>query len=73
MKETLEARVSVHTATVTECNFLCLTRSEAKQTETSEFGAEKGLLLGCARRQVDRAPKAPNSSKGFSKALLKAR
>ena len=29
---------------------MCLTHSEAKQTEKSEFGAEKGLLQGYARR-----------------------
>ena len=35
---------------VTECKFKFLTPSEANQTETSEFGAEKGLLQGPARR-----------------------
>ena len=46
----------------------------AKQTETSEFGAEKGLLQGHARKGVARAKKKKtlNSLKGFSKALLKA-
>ena len=29
---------------VTEYKFMCLSYSEAKQIETSEFGAEKGLL-----------------------------
>ena len=36
----------------------CLTiHSEAEQTETLDFGAEKGLLQGHAKRQVDCAPK----------------
>ena len=43
---------------------------DAKQTETSEFGAEKGLLQGHARRPVAHALKSPNSPKGFRKALL---
>ena len=35
---------------VTECKFVYWTHSEAEQTETSEFGAEKGLLQGQARK-----------------------
>ena len=42
---------------VTECKFLCLMYNEAKQTKMSEFGAEKGLLPGQARRMVARAQK----------------
>ena len=38
--------------------------------ETLVFGAEKGLLQGHVRRWVARAPKAPDSSKAFSQALL---
>ena len=30
---------------VVESKFVCLTHSEAKQTELSEFGAEKGILV----------------------------
>ena len=41
--------------------------SEAKQAEMSEFGAEKGLLQGQARRQVAHALKLLNSPKGFHK------
>jgi len=33
--------------------------SEAQQTETSEFGAEKGLLQGLARKTGDSCPKKP--------------
>ena len=43
--------------------------SEAKQTEKSEFGAEKDLLEGFARIQVAHVSKPPNSLQGFSKAL----
>ena len=42
---------------ITECKFPCPMHGEAKQTKTSEFGAEKGLLQGHARRWVDCAPK----------------
>ena len=53
---------------------LCVMHSEAKQTETSEFGAEKGLLQGHARRTGGlSSPQTPNSLKDFSKAFLKAR
>ena len=51
--------------TVTKSKFMCSMQSEAKQTETSEFVAEKGLLQDHARRPV---AQAPNSSKGFGKA-----
>ena len=42
-------------------------------TRMTEFGAENSLLQGHARKQGAHAPKAPNSSKGFSKAFLKAK
>ena len=45
----------------------CTVRPNA--TETSEFGAEKGLFQGYARRWVAHAQKTPNSPKGFSKAF----
>ena len=50
---------------VTEHKFLCPMHSEARQTETLEFRAMHGdgWLM----------PPKPNSLKGFSKALLKAR
>ena len=51
--------------------FLCPMHSEAKQT--LQFGAEKGLLQNQARRRVAHTLKAPNSTKGLGKALLKAR
>ena len=45
----------------------------AKQPEMLEFGAEKGLLQGRARRMGGPCPQALNSPEGFSKAFLKAR
>ena len=39
--------------------------SEAKQSETSEFGAERGLLQGHARRWVAHALKIPELPEGF--------
>ena len=43
---------------VTECNFMCLTHSEAKQAETLQFGEEKGLLQGHVRRKLACAQQA---------------
>ena len=36
---------------------MCSMYIEAKQTETSDFGAEKGFITGHARRWVGRAPR----------------
>ena len=44
-----------------ECNFVCLTRSEAKQTEASEFGVEEGLLQGQGRRTDGLCSKKPQT------------
>ena len=51
------------------------THSMSKQTKMSEFGAEKSLSQGNARRlvRVACAQKTLNSRKGFSKTFLKAR
>ena len=38
---------------------MCLMHNEAKQTETLEFGVEKGLLQGHARRWEVYALKSP--------------
>ena len=46
---------------VAECKFLCPTHSEAKQTKTLEFGAEKGLLQGQAKRMGGLCSKTPKS------------
>ena len=56
-----------------EHKFVCLMHSEAKLTETLEFGAGKALLQGHGRRRVAHAPKTLYSVKGFSKVFLKAR
>ena len=46
---------------------MCLTHGETKQTEMSEFGAEKVLLQGHARRWVTHALKSPEILEGFWK------
>ena len=48
-------------AFVTELKFMCPTHSEAKQTETSQFGAEKDFLQGQAKRPGGFCSKSPNS------------
>ena len=58
---------------VTECKFGCPMYGEVKQIETSEFGAERGLLQGQSRRMGGLCSKIPNSLKSFSKAFLKRR
>ena len=52
---------------------MCLTHSESKQTETSEFGAEKGLLQGQAKRMGNLCSKTPNSPMVFGEKFLKSR
>ena len=47
------------------CKSMCLMHSEAKQTETSEFGAEKCLLQGQARRMGSLCSKCPKLPEGF--------
>lgn len=42
--------------------------NEAKQTETSELGAKKGLLQGRVRRQGDSGPEKPQ---GHQRVLAK--
>lgn len=44
----------------TEHRFVCSVHSEAKQTETSEFGADRGLLQGHERSQVASLQKTHN-------------
>ena len=50
---------------------MCPTHSEAKHTETLEFGAEKGLLQGHARRRLAHAPQNPELSEGFQQSIFK--
>ena len=47
--------------------------SEAKHTKTSEFGAEKGLLQGHARRCVAHALKSPEFPEGFQQSIVKGK
>ena len=48
-------------AGVVEPKFMCPTHSEAKQIKTLEFGAERGLLQGRARRTGSSCSKDLNS------------
>ena len=50
---------------VVEHKSLCLMHTEGKQTEMSEFGAEKGLLKGQARRTGGSRSEDPNFLMGF--------
>ena len=45
--------------------------SKAKQTKMMEFGAEKGLLQGQARRIGGLCPKNPKLPKGFQQSIFK--
>ena len=51
---------------------MCPMHSEFKQTEMSEFGAEKDLFQGQARRQVAHALKSPELPKGFWQNIFKS-
>ena len=55
---------------VVKSKFLCLTHSEAKQTKTSDFGAEKGLLQSQARRKGSSRSKTLNSPTVFGEKFL---
>ena len=50
---------------------LCLMHGEAKQTGTSEPGAEKGLLQAHAGRWVAHALKSPKLPEGFCQSTFK--
>ena len=54
------------TLMVTEHKFVCPTHSEAKQTKMSEFGTEKGLLQGHARRTGGLCPPKFQTPQRFS-------
>ena len=55
---------------VTQCKFMWSTHSESQQTEMFEFGAEKGLLQGHARRWVVCDPKPPEPLKGICQSIF---
>ena len=52
---------------------MCPTHSEVKQTETSEFGAEKDLLQGQARRMGVLCSENQKSLMIFREKFLKAK
>lgn len=51
---------------------MCPTHSDPKQAEKPMFGAQKGLLLGHARRRVAHALKSPELAKGFWQSTFKS-
>ena len=51
---------------------MCLMHSEAKQTETLEFGAKKGLLQGPNKEYGSLYARDPNSPMVFREEFLKA-
>ena len=55
---------------VTKLRFLCPTHSEAKQTKTSEFGAEEGLLQGPQGAQVASVQKRRTPQRVSAKHLI---
>lgn len=60
---------SSHTSSpVTHRKSMCLRHSEAKRWE---FGAEKGLLQGHARKWVIHAPENPELPEGFQQSSFK--
>ena len=59
--------------TVIECKFMCSMHNEAKHTQMSEFGTEKGLLQGHGTGRVAQTPKYPRLPTGFQQNNLKAR
>ena len=53
--------------------FVCPTHSEAKQYRNFGVWSRERFIAGPCKEMGGSCPKSPNSSKGFSKALLKAR
>ena len=56
--------------TVTEHKLVCPMHIQAKQIKMWEFGAEKGLLQGHARRWVVCDPKPPEPLKGICQSIF---
>ena len=69
--EKIDLRLSAQI--ITKRKFVCPTHSEPKQTEMSEFGAQKGLLQGPARKTGGSYSNYPELPAGFQKSILKAR
>ena len=59
--------------TVVKCKYICPLHSEAKQIETLEFGANKGLLQGQRNRTGSSRLKYLNSPVIFREEFLKAK
>ena len=54
---------------VTKHKFPVCSEAKHHQNVMLEFGAEKGLLQGHAKRQVADAPQSPNCLKDYSKSF----
>jgi len=52
---------------------MCPTHSEARQTETYDFGAQKGLLQGHSRRMGGSCPPRPHTLLGFQQSIFKGK
>ena len=73
-KGTEEKFDTIVTENVVEPNFVCPMHSEAKQTEMSEFGAEKGLLQGPSKEHEQlMLKKKPKLSDGFEGRIFKGK
>ena len=58
---------------VTKHKSVCQMHNEAKQTEMSEFGAQKGLLQGHARKMGDSGSKTTELLTAFRDKFLQAK
>ena len=58
---------------VVEHKFLCLTHSEAKQTEVSGFGAEKSLSQGPSKENKQLVLKSPELPEGCQRRVFKGK
>ena len=58
---------------VAECKFVSPMYCEVEQTKMSEFGVEKGIMQGLARRMGDFSSKNPNSPTVFKNWCWKLR
>ena len=66
-ESTYSLNVSSFTIPVVKPKFMCRRHSEAKQTKTLEFGAQKGLLQGLSKEKGQlmlKRPKLPDSFGG---------
>ena len=58
--------------TYPDCKLVCLIHSEAKQTKMLEFGAEKDLMQGWARRTGSLCSEYLELPEGFQQSIFKS-